>query len=116
MSWEVLHTFGEKAKSVVAIAAVVGMLLSGAWYIFRLDNKIQTLEAQVQAIAISPTITPSMQSHNAASATVADSSNPLDRACADLANKAAALETAERWTASHGIQELMKTMRCGLPR
>jgi hypothetical protein len=55
MAWN-FDLFGEKARSLAAIAALLSIPIYGAWYIFRLEERLRTVEAQVQAIATTPTI------------------------------------------------------------
>ena len=72
------HGVGERAKSIAAIAAVLSIVLSAAWYVYRLDERIRTLEAQMQTLVIPPLGVGAKSSYAA---------NPLAQACADLVTR-----------------------------
>lgn len=93
---DLFHSVGERAKSIVAIASVLSLLLTGAWYAFRLESRVQTLEAQLQAVALRP------------GASVAGDSkqvvDPIAQACADLAKQHAALYAATKFVEGSGCK------------
>ena len=118
MASDWLHWIGERAKSIVAISSVVGLLLSSLWYVFRLEERLRTVEAQVQAIATSPASRAKKPDAQEGSSTVGGVGNSLYAACAELAGRAASQHQIVSPTgtqAARAIEALMEKMGCLIP-
>ena len=93
----------------------MGLLVSGLWYVFRLETRLQTVEAQVQAIATSP-IKKVQEPMESGSKIIGE--NPLAAACAELAKRAAdqyALSSKYGTSNAIAIEQMMQKMGCYLP-
>lgn len=104
MFGDLIRSWGEHAKSIAAIAGVLGLVISGLWYLFNLEQRLRTVEAQVQAVATSPG--------------APGTASPVAAACAELAKRAAAVYKSTKSNEAYAkpIEQLMEKMGCATRR
>jgi hypothetical protein len=82
-------TIGEHARSLAAM--VVSLPVAGAWYIFQLEGRLRTAEAQIQALATQPSHGTDVTGTDVTGTdvTVSTESNAIAAACNEVTKRAA---------------------------
>ena len=96
--------------NAAGILGLVGVVVGGSWYFFRLDDRVATVEAQIQALALAPTLVRKGSEKGNFSAPVP---NPLLATCAQLALKVAdAYQRGTPITEAYPIEKMMARLGC----
>jgi hypothetical protein len=94
----------EKLGKAATVAGILAPLIALMWYVFELETRIRKMEAQMQALAISPAISVSGGPPIA---------NPILQACSDLARRAAAaIENGHEVSQAWPIQKMVNELGC----
>lgn len=92
------------AEIVGALGVIITMVATAIWQFAQLDNRVSKLEAQVQVLAVAPT---------ASASGISDGANPLQQACANLADRAAqGIADGRTLTVGDPIRDMMKDLGC----
>mgnify|MGYP000353703882 CR=1 FL=1 len=99
----------EQFERAATVGGVIALGFGVVWYVVNVETRIQKLEAQLQAIGVSPAL--NVQQPGQTSPTVV--ANPLMQTCADLANRAAAaIEKGNELLVAFPIQQMMDKLGC----
>jgi hypothetical protein len=88
-------------------ATILGLGISGLWWLFTLDSRVSQLEKQISN-------NPSSRSQ--ATVPPQSSPSPFEQACADLARKAAEATANADFVIAGQIELQFDHMKCGPPK
>jgi hypothetical protein len=108
MPWD-FKAIGEHARSLAAMVAVVSLPVAGAWYIFQLEGRLRTAEAQIQALATQPSRGTDVTGTDVTASTEA---NAIAEACVEVYKRAAELRAKKLKAAEAAMNDLWKKL-CG---
>jgi hypothetical protein len=89
------------------MVAVVSLPVAGAWYVFQIEGRMRTVEAQIQALATQP------QSQSDTSVDGTAASNALSEACTEVYRRAAEFHAKRLKSAEAAMNEILKKLGCG---
>jgi hypothetical protein len=107
MPWD-FKTTGEYARSLAAMVAVVSLPVAGAWYIFQLEGRLRTAEAQIQALATQPSRGTDVTGTDVTGTdvTVSTGSNAIAEACVEVYKRVAELRAKKLKAAEAAMRDL----------
>ncbi len=95
-------------RNLGSTAAVLAVIVGAVWYFATLENRVRSIEAQLQQIRTAPSVS-NAQSYGAATTLP----NPIQDACAKLASDyASSARGVLEGGATRAIKELMEKLNC----
>ena len=94
----------DRFEKAATVGGALGIAFAVMWYVWSIENRFGRIEAQIQAVVLSPAIG---QAESGKSAT-----SPIASACADLARRSADHHSKSEWTAASGIESLINKLNC----
>ncbi|WP_139812530.1 hypothetical protein [Ensifer aridi] len=95
----------EKISTIGGAIGTIGIFLTIGWYVFDLEWRVRSLEAQLQAITTTPP---------ASSQTAPDAPNPITHACAEISRRLnEAIEPVGFGNRVDAYTEQLKLLNCG---
>ena len=93
-----------------ALLALISVAVGTSWYFFRLEGRIETIEAQLQVLALAPALERKAADEQGPSTVVP---NPLLEVCGQLALRVAdAYEGGYSLSKASPIEDLMNRLGC----